>query len=233
MKYIAAFFTNGVTVNAIAVIAASLLGSLFKKSLPKKLSDSVICVFGLVLIYIGFKGSLSGENTLVLIISMVAGAIIGTAIDIDTKMHNLGLFAQRKLASRPDSRMAEAFVNSSLVICVGAMAVIGSLNSALRSDNAILYTKSILDFIIILLYASTMGIGVILSAVAVFLWEGLIFVCAGFAEPLLSEYAINEMNCAGSILIAALGFNTVGISKFKIANYLPAVFIPIILCLFM
>ena len=225
----------GTIVNAIAVIIGSLIGLLFKKGLPKRLSDAVMTGVGLCVVYLGVSGCIKGQNALITVISIAVGAIVGTLIDLDGKLNALGNLVEKKFGKSDGEPVpiAQGFVTSSLLFCVGAMAIVGALQSGLAGDHQTLYTKSLLDFISAIVFASSLGIGVMFSAAAVFVYQGLIAVLAGFLSPFLGDAAIAEMTCAGSLLLIGLGLNILGVTKIKIMNYVPAIFIPIILCMFM
>ncbi|MDY3954484.1 MAG: DUF554 domain-containing protein, partial [Anaerovoracaceae bacterium] len=129
--------------------------------------------------------------------------------------------------------LAEGFVSASLLFCVGAMTIVGSLQAGLSGDNEMLFTKSTLDFISSIVFASALGIGVLLSAVFVFVFQGAIVLLAQVIAPYLNDAVVAEMTCAGSLLILALGLNMLGLTKLKVMNYMPAVFLPILLCMVM
>lgn len=224
----------GTIVNVLAVIAGSGIGLLLKKGIPERVSDLVQKALALCILYIGVTGALSGTNTLVLIISMVLGAVVGTLLDIDRQLERLGGWAQKKLKPKAGGvSVSEGFVTASLLFCVGSMAVVGSLQSGLTGNHETIYTKSVLDFISAILLTSSLGVGVMLSCVTVLVYQGAIVLLAQWVQPLLSDYAVAEMSCAGSLLIVALALNLLGITKLKTANLLPAILIPLILCLFM
>ena len=221
----------GVITNTITVLIGSLCGLLLCRGIPEKVSDTVMRAIGLCTLYIGISGALEGENTLVLILSMAIGTMIGVWLDIDKHFTQ----AVEKIESkfrRGDGKvsLAEGFISASLLFCVGAMTIVGSLQAGLTGDNRMLFTKSILDLISSFLFASTLGIGVVASAGFVFVFQGAIVLAATWLAPLLSDAVIAEMTCAGSLLIVALGLNLIGVTKLKILNYLPAVFLPILLC---
>ena len=222
----------GAIVNTLAAIVGGLLGSLLKKGIPERFADLVQKGLALCVLYIGIKGSLVGTNTLVTILSLVLGAILGELLNIDGAIERLGAWAQRKL-SKGGSRLGEGFVTASLLFCVGSMAVVGSLQSGLTGNHETIFTKSMLDFVSAIILASTLGLGVCLSGAFVLVYQGAIVLLARWAAPILSDYVVAEMSCAGSLLIVALGLNMLGITKLKVANLLPAMFLPIILCLFM
>lgn len=224
----------GTIVNAAAVIAGGILGLLLKKGLPEKLSDTVMKGLGLCTLYIGITGILEGENTLILILSMVIGALIGEGIDLDDKLNKLGAFLESKFRKEGDKvSIAEGFVTSSLLFCVGAMTIVGSLQSGLMGNHEMLFTKSMLDFVAAIIFASSLGVGVLFSSAFVFLYQGSITMLASWVEPFLGDVVVAEMTCVGSVLIIGLAFNMIGITKLKVMNYVPAIFIPVILCLFM
>ena len=221
----------GVIVNMLAAIVGGTLGTLFKKGIPKKITNSIMIAVGLCVIYIGIDGALKGENTLVLIISMLLGTAIGSVIDIDDKINRLGKWVENKF-SKGDKKVsiAEGFVTSTLLFCVGSMTVVGSLNAGLLGDNQMLYTKSLLDLISGTMIASTCGIGVVFSAFPILVFQGGIVLLAELLSNVLNDAAINEMTCVGSVIIIALGLNLVGISKFKVANFMPAIILAPLVC---
>lgn len=222
----------GAIVNTLAAVVGGLLGSLLKKGIPERFADLVQKGLALCVLYIGIKGSLVGTNTLVTILSLVLGAILGELMNIDGAIERLGAWAQRKL-SKGGSRLGEGFVTASLLFCVGSMAVVGSLQSGLTGNHETIFTKSMLDFVSAIILASTLGLGVCLSGIFVLVYQGAIVLLARWAAPILSDYVVAEMSCAGSLLIVALGLNMLGITNLKVANLLPAMFLPIVFCLFM
>ncbi len=222
----------GTIVNTASVIVGSLLGLLLKKGLPERISDIITKGLGLCVLYIGISGSLKGSNQLIAILSMVVGGVIGQLLDLDARLNGLGAAIGDRLKKNGAGSVAEGFAAASLLFCVGSMTVVGSLQSGLMGNNEMLYTKSMLDFISSIILASALGVGVLLSAAFVFAFQGAITLLARWAAPLLSDYAVAEMTCVGSLLIIALGLNMLGISKLKAMNLLPAIFVPLILCIF-
>lgn len=220
----------GVIVNTAAVILGSIIGLLFKKGIPKKVSDAIMMGLGLCTLYIGISGSLKGGNTLILIISMVFGIAAGTLLDIDGKIICLGDFVERKFSKADGTvSLSEGFVTASLLFCIGAMAIVGSLNAGLTGDNEMLFTKSVLDFVSSIMLSVSLGLGVMFSAAFILVFQGTIVLLAQFIAPVLTDAAIAEMTCAGSVMIIGLGLNILGLTKLKIANMLPAlVVVPII-----
>lgn len=224
----------GVFVNVAAIIIGSVIGLFLKKSLPEKLSKALTTAIALAVLYIGIDGMLSGENTLVLVISMVVGCLIGTLLKLDERLNKLGERIESKFNNKDSNgSVAEGFVSATLLFCVGAMAIVGALQSGLSGNHEMLFTKAILDFISAVILASALGFGVMLAGVSVLIVQGSVVLLAQAAAPYLSDYVIGEMTCAGSVLIAALALNMLGITKIKLMDMLPAMFIPIVLCMFM
>ena len=221
----------GTIVNTIAVIVGAGIGIFFKKGIPEKLSDTMMKGLGLCTLFLGISGSLDGQNSLILIISIVVGALIGEGIDLDARLNQLGNWLENKFKSKDGSKVsiAEGFVSASLLFCVGAMTIVGSLQSGLQGNHEMLFNKSMLDFVAAIIFASTMGVGVMVSAAFVFVYQGAITMLAQWVAPVLSDVVIAEMNCVGSVIIMGLALNMLGITKLKVMNYVPAIFIPIIL----
>jgi len=220
----------GVLVNVITVIIGSSIGLLFKKGIPEKVSNAAMIGLGACTFFIGISGCLSGENVLILIASVVLGAIVGTLLNIDGCINKLAESVENRFKKKNSNiSIAEGIVSATLLFCVGSMTVTGSIQAGLTGDNSILITKAMLDLVSSMMLASSLGIGVLLSAAAVFVIQGGLVVLAGLLAPVMSTGAINEMTCAGSILIIMIGTNLMGITKIKVADYLPAiVFAPII-----
>lgn len=224
----------GSLVNMLAIFAGCFVGVTLGRFIPERFNSAIEKGIALCVFYIGLDSVLAGSDTLVAILSMVLGVILGELLDLDGRIHAFGDWVERRFAKKQSkTSISEGFVNASLLFCVGAMAIMGALDSGLTGDHATLYAKSTLDGIISIVYGSTMGAGVALSGVAVFLYQGLITLCASFIAPFLSDVVIAEMKCVGSLLIIGLSFNMLGMTKLKVMNYVPAVFFPILLCTFM
>lgn len=215
----------GVIINCITVIIGSIAGMTFKNLIPKKVTDGVMVGIGLCTVYIGIDGALSGENTLVLILSMAIGAIIGFLLDIDGKINIFADFATRRFKTDDGVNVAEGFITACLIFCVGAMTLVGSIQAGVSGDNTMLITKAMLDLISSLALASTFGIGVLLSTVFVFLFQGGLVFVSSLAGSFLSPAMQSEMICVGSVMIIGLGLNIIGVTKIKVANFIPAMFI--------
>lgn len=219
----------GVIVNTVAVLVGSGIGLLLKKGIPEKWTDMIMKALGLCTLYIGIDSALKGENTLVLIFSMVIGAIIGIALDIDGRFNRFAERLENRFKKSENSTIAQGFVTASLLWCTGAMTIVGSLNAGLSGDNELLFAKSCLDLTSSMILAATLGIGVLFASGFLFVFQGAIALCAGFLAPVLSDPVITEMTCSGGVLILALGINLTGIGNLKIMNYILAIFMPIAL----
>ena len=213
----------GTLVNAGAIVVGSFVGLLLKKGLPEKITDAIMKGVALCVLYIGLDGCLEGDNALIAILSIVLGALVGTALDLDGRLCSLGDYMERKLQAGGGS-FSTAFVTASLLFCVGAMAVVGSLQSGLTGNH------TMLDGISSVVFAATLGPGVLMAGVAVLLYQGAITLLAQALAPVLNDAVVAEMTCVGSLLIIGLGLNMLGVTKLKVMNYVPAVFVAIGVC---
>lgn len=221
----------GAAVNSAAVAAGGLAGLFIGKLLPDRLQKALMSALALVVIGIAIPGIGQSQKPLVPILSMVLGTIIGELLDLDRAVIRLGDWLQRKTGGK--GRFTDGFVNATMVFVVGAMSIMGGLNSGLIGDHTVLFSKSVIDCISALVFASTLGIGVVCAAVPVFLWEGLIAVLASLLSPLLGAEVIAEINAVGSLLLAAIGLNMLDITKIRLMNMVPAIFFPLLLCRFL
>ncbi|WP_312354596.1 DUF554 domain-containing protein [Aminipila sp.] len=215
----------GPMVNAAAIIVCGLLGTYIIKGVPERFENLVMKAIALSLIYIGISGALENHRVMTLILSLVIGAIIGEAINIDKQMNRFGKWAEKKLGFS-EGNFSKGFVTASILFCTGSMSIVGSLESGLQGNHEMLFAKAILDGVITIVFASQLGIGVAFSAVPVFLYEGSIALGATFMKGLLTEEIITEMSAVGSLLIAGIGFNFMEIKEIKVANLIPAIFLP-------
>ena len=214
----------GVIVNVITVLIGSAIGLLFKKGIPERVSNAAMVGLGACTLYIGISGSLCGENVLILIAAVVLGAITGTLLNIDGAINRLAEKVESKFRKNGKGvSLAEGLVTATLLFCVGSMTVTGSIQAGLTGDNSVLITKATLDLVSSMMLASSLGIGVMLASVTVFVIQGGLVLLAGLIAPFMSTGAINEMTCAGSLLIVMIGTNLMGITKIKVADFLPAI----------
>ena len=229
---------DGTLVNTAAVIAGSLIGLLLGNILPERLRDTVMKGLGLCTLFVGIDGMLGGSNALIAIISVAVGAVIGELCDLDGHLNRFaeGLekrFQKDRKGGGPS--LAEGFVTASLVFCVGAMTIVGALNDGLTGNHEMLFTKATLDFVSSIIFASSLGLGVMLSAAAILTIEGGIACLASLVAPILQQNpnTVPEMTVVGSVLIVGISLNLLGVTKAKVMNYVPAIFLPILLCQFM
>ncbi|MDM8555413.1 DUF554 domain-containing protein [Desulfococcaceae bacterium HSG7] len=217
----------GTIVNALAIIAGSLIGLIFRGGIPEKYSQTLMHAIGLAVILIGLKGALQTDALLIVIISLAIGSVIGECLKIEDRLEWLGKQIGKRVSKKEDG-IAEGFVTTTLLYCVGAMAIVGSMESGLAGNHQTLYAKSILDGIGSIVFASTLGIGVLFSAVSVFIYQGLITLSAIYVKPFLTPDIVSQMSATGGLLIMAIGIGLLEIKKIRIGNMLPAIFIPLI-----
>ncbi len=219
-------------VNTLVIIIGSLLGLLIRRGLNENYKKIVMQGIGLSVLFIGATTAIGGlldpdSEAILFIISLVIGGIIGESIGLEKGLDRLGSFLQKKAGSNHNN-IAQGFVTASLIFCVGTMAIIGSLESGLRGNHDMLFAKSVLDGVTSIILTSTMGIGVIFSAGAVFVYQGLIILLASFLEPVLTVHVIREISIIGGILILGIGLTMLEIKKINAINLLPAVIIPVL-----
>ena len=217
----------GTIVNTMSIIVGSLIGLSFKGKIPEKYSQTIMHGIGLAVVLIGIKTALNTDAILIVIISFVIGSIIGELIRIEDRLDQFGDWIGKKL-SKNSTGISKGFVTASLLYCVGAMAIIGSMESGLTGNHQTLFAKSILDGIGSVIFASTLGIGVIFSAVSVFIYQGIITLTASSIKPFLLPEVVSQMSAVGGLLIFAIGLGLLEIKKIKIGNMLPAIFVPLV-----
>lgn len=217
---------KGTIVNAAAVILGSGLGFVLKQGIPEKYQNTLIHGMALAVGVVGLQMALKAQNVLVVILGIAVGAIIGEALNIDGGLNKIGAWLSEKLSNQEEagkSDIGRGFVTASLVYCIGAMAVVGSIQDGLTGDTSILYTKSLLDGIISIVFTSSMGIGVALSSISVLIYQGTITLLAGFLSPVLSDRVVSELTATGGILIVGVSILMLEIKNIKLANLLPAI----------
>ena len=224
----------GAIVNSIVVVITSLIGLLIGQRIPEKMNRAIMQGIGLVVITIGVSGAVNGVNTLVLILSMVIGIVIGEGVDIHQRINLFIEKATKRLSGDKDqSEFTQAFMTATMLFCIGSMAIVGSLESGLTGDNATLYTKSVIDGISAVLFSSSLGIGVLFASIPLLLYQGSLIIFAQLLAPILSDAVILEMTTVGSVLLIGMGLNMLDITDFKMMNFIPAIFLPILLMLFL
>ena len=216
---------KGTLVNAVAIILGSGVGLALKQGIPEKYQNTLVQGMSLAVGIIGLQMALKTQNVLIVILGIAVGAIIGEALNIDGGLNKIGAWLSDKLSSGEagPSNIGRGFVTATLVYCIGAMAVVGSIQDGLTGDTGILYAKSLLDGIISVVFTSSMGIGVAFSSVSVLVYQGLITLLAGFFSEVLSEQVITELTATGGILIVGVSILMLEIKNIKLANLLPAI----------
>ncbi|WP_094606625.1 putative membrane protein YdfK [Sporomusa silvacetica DSM 10669] len=217
---------KGTLVNVVAVILGSGVGLALKQGIPEKYQNTLIHGMSLAVGIIGLQMALKTQNVLIVILGIAVGAVIGEALNIDGGLNKIGEWLSAKLSGSDEagkSNIGRGFVTASLVYCIGAMAVVGSIQDGLTGDTSILYAKSLLDGIISVVFTSSMGIGVAFSSVSVLVYQGLITLLAGFFSAVLSEQVVTELTATGGILIVGVSILMLEIKNIKLANLLPAI----------
>ena len=232
----------GTIVNVAAVILGGLTGLIFGKKIKSEIRDSLMKVSGVAVIFIGAAGAFSGilkisedgksietYGALMMILSLVVGTLFGELINIEKRLDKFGLWLKKKAKADEDGGFVGAFVNTSLIICVGAMAVVGAIEDGISHKSATLFAKALLDFLIVIVMTSTLGKGCIFSFIPILFFQGSITLLATFAEPLLSMgNVISDMSLVGNVLIFCVGVNICFDKKYKVGNMLPSLVVSII-----
>ncbi len=230
---------SGVVVNVVGIVVGGLVGLGAGRLVSERFQRTLMQASALVVIFLGLGGSLAKmlrvtpDGTLdfvgmnMMVASLILGALVGEAIDIEDRMTTFGEWLKRRAGSADDAQFVDAFVTTSLTVCIGAMAVIGPINDRLLGEPMILYIKSVLDFIIVLLLTTTLGRGCIFSALSVGLFEGAVFLFAGLLEPVMTPAAQANLSYVGNILIFCVGVNLLWNLGIRVANLLPALVIAI------
>ena len=230
----------GTLINGLAVIAGGLLGLVFRRGLPQRFQDTLMQALGLSSIFIGISGSLekmlqiqngfvSVQGTLLAVLSLAAGALLGEWINLERRFEQLGLWLKKKTGSEKDSRFMQGFLTASLTICIGAMAIVGALQDGLSADPSLLITKAVLDCLIIMIFTSAFGKGAVFSVIPLVFFQGSITILAQFIAPLLTTQMLDNLSMIGSMLIFCVGINLMFNTKIRVANLLPALLIAILM----
>ena len=231
MKTTVVGMAQGVETKRRESIVVLEIGLLLRKGLPQRVQSALMAGVGLCTLLIGMKGALGTGNQMLVILSVVLGAVVGALLKIEERLDRLGKRLEKRFAKEADGSFGKGFVTASLMFCVGAMAIVGSMDSGLRGDHSTLFAKSVLDGVISIVFASTLGPGVALSAAAVFLYQGSIALLSQAVAPLLTERVITEMSAVGGVLILGVGLNMLRKDHLPVGNLLPAVFAPLLLTL--
>ncbi|HEL2412200.1 TPA: DUF554 domain-containing protein [Streptococcus suis] len=232
-------FALGTIINTLAIALAGLLGSWFGHLLKERHQSGLTMASGLAVLFLGISGSLEGlltvvdgqlksQNSMLLVLSLSLGTLIGEVLHIEGWFERLGIWLREKSGNSQDGQFLDAFLTASLTVCIGAMAILGAIQDGLTGDYRLLAVKSILDFVIILIMTSSLGKGAGFSAVPVFLFQGSITLLARLIEPLMTAQALANLSFIGSVLIFCVGVNIIWDKKIRVANMLPAIVIAVI-----
>ncbi len=217
----------GTFINAAAILAGGGIGLILRGGIPSRFSTTVMQTLSLAVMLIGVSSALKTRQILLVIICMAAGSMLGELMRIEDRLEALGNWFQGRFAAGGEG-FSRGFVTTSLIYCVGALAIVGSLESGLAGDHGTLFAKSLLDGIASIVFASTMGAGVLLSSLSVLVYQGSITLSASLVSRFLTPEVINEMSAVGGLLIAAIGFNMLEVKRIRVGNMLPAIFLPLL-----
>jgi len=224
-------FLLGTLVNGLLILIGTMLGKVLNR-IPEGMKTTVMSAIGLSVMVLGLQMGFKSQNFLIVIISLVLGAVIGEALKLEDKLNDVGAWLEKRVGSSGKGNIAEGFVTATLIFCIGAMGIIGALDSGIRGNHDVLYTKAIIDGFTALILTTTLGIGVIFSTIPVILYEGLIAAFAMQINQLVPKELMNqfitEMTASGGIMICAIGLNLIGITKIKVANLLPGIVVTLI-----
>lgn len=220
---------TGVIADLFAIVGGGLIGVLINKGISPKIEAAIMNALAFSAIYIGIRSMETGENTIIIILSMVLGGIVGELINLDEKITLSARYLASKLPMNAESStFSEGFITGSLIMGVGALSIVGPIESGLTGNHTIMFTNAVMDGVTSIMLASSLGVGVIFSGFLVFFYEALIVIFANGLNALLTNPMINDMNAVGSILILMIGLNMIKLTEIKVMNYVPALFIPIL-----
>lgn len=219
---------TGVVINGVGIFLAGILGSLIKKGIPDRIKDTLMTGLGLCVLYSGAIGFSSDTNLLVLTFSIAVGGVIGEVFDFDGNLNKFGSFLEKRISSS-ESSFAEGFVSSSLFVCVGAMAIVGAIESGTKGTYNTYLAKAFIDILIVFLMATKKGVGCAFSGPVCFLYELLLTLFSGFIATLITDTVLAQMSQVGSLLVVAIGLNLLNITHIKIASFILSPFIPVII----
>ncbi len=230
----------GTIVDAFAIVAGALIGRFAGKALPDRVQKTLLSACGVMTLFIGIGGvmqhmlvvtqsGIKTQGTMMMILSLIAGSVLGGIIDLEGKLEKFGVYLKEKSGNADDASFVNAFVTASLTVCIGAMAIVGSIEDGIYADHSILFTKSILDFVIIIAMASALGIGTAFSAIPVAILQGVVTLLARLAAPLMTDQAMSNLSYVGAALITCVGINLIFPRKVSVANMLPSLIFAVIL----
>ncbi|MCK1994711.1 DUF554 domain-containing protein [Peribacillus muralis] len=222
----------GTLVNGACIIIGSILG-MYLQRIPEKIKETVMSGIGLAIMVLGLQMGLKSEHFILVILSIVGGAVLGEWVNLEARLNSLGNWIERRMKAKEGSSISQGFVTATLIFGIGAMAIIGALDSGIRNNHDVLLTKAIIDGFTALVLASTLGIGVLFSAFPIIIYEGFLAIFSRQINALiptaLMDSFILEMTATGGVMILAIGLNIIGVTKIRVANLLPGILITAIL----
>ena len=229
----------GTIANTAAVILGGVLGLLLKNGIAKRFENILMQALGLATVFIGISGVLkymlvveaggiSTQGTMLLIFSLVIGCLVGEWVDLESKMEDIGIKLKALARVKNDNRFVDGFVTTSLIICVGAMAIVGAMQDGLTGDSSMLIAKSLLDFVLVAILTAAYGIGSAFSAIPIFIYQGAITLIAALFGSVIGDNLIAELSFVGNALVFCVGVNLIREKTFRVANMLPALLIPVL-----
>jgi len=221
----------GTIINAIAIIVGGALGLLFRKGFPERIAQTTLQVLGLFTLVVGLGMAIQGQELIMVLISLALGAALGEWLDIEGRLDRFGSWLEKRL-NLTEKSPAKGFIYASLLFCVGSMAIVGSITDGLKSDPSILVTKAMMDGIISIPFAASMGFGVLGSAVPILIYQGSLTLLASKVQSFFTPIMVRELTSVGGVIVIGIGVNILGLQKIRVGNFIPAlVFIVLILCL--
>lgn len=223
----------GTLVNSAAIVVGAVAGTLLRRGIPAAWKETILAAMGLCVTVIGMKMAQGSAHLVLVVVSLALGALVGEALDLDGRLTRFGQWLQRRLlgnrSAATGSSLGEAFVSASLLFCIGAMAIVGAIEDGLAGNHEILFAKASLDGVISVVLASTLGIGVALSAVSVLVYQGTITLLSFWMQQFLTEAVIGEISATGGVMILAIGLNLLGVTKIRLANLIPGLAVLVLL----
>lgn len=223
----------GTLVNSAAIVVGAVAGTLLRRGIPAAWKETILAAIGLCVTVIGMKMAQGSAHLVLVVVSLALGALVGEALDLDGRLTRFGQWLQRRLlgnrSAATGSSLGEAFVSASLLFCIGAMAIVGAIEDGLAGNHEILFAKASLDGVISVVLASTLGIGVALSAVSVLVYQGAITLLSFWMQQFLTEAVIGEISATGGVMILAIGLNLLGVTKIRLANLIPGLAVLVLL----
>jgi Uncharacterized membrane protein, possible Na+ channel or pump len=217
----------GTMINVITILVGGTIGLLFRSRFPERISETALEVMGLFTLLIGIGMALQGKDTILILISLALGAIIGEWINIEKRLEEFGAWMENRLQVKEGSP-AKGFIYASLVFCVGSMAIVGSITDGVKGDHSILFTKAMMDGIISIPFAAGMGFGVLGSALSILIYQGSLTLLAKLLQPIFNSMVIRELTSVGGVIVMGIGINILGLKKIRVGNFLPALVLIVI-----